>query len=78
MMHRFELTGGGYVSVSLTEKGDCLNLREEIQLKAGGPTIVNCKVTCGSTGKSFSWTCPDGKNCEGDCTNPNSPTGRCV
>jgi hypothetical protein len=78
MEHKFDLTGGGHVRVSITEHGDCINIRDEITLTRDGPTVVNCKVTCQSTGKSFSWTCPDGKNCEGDCRDPHNPTGKCV
>jgi len=44
---------------------------------ADGSATKNCTVTCGSTGKSYSWTCPDNKNCVGDCSDPNNPTGRC-
>jgi len=78
MTHRFELSSGGHMTVSVTQQGECINVREEIQFRLDGPRVVNCKVTCGSTGKSYSWTCADGKNCEGDCSDPNNPTGRCV
>ncbi|MFN2452860.1 MAG: hypothetical protein ABR577_01425 [Pyrinomonadaceae bacterium] len=77
MQQEFNLASGDTLVVEVAEKGDCLTVSQRIKTKSGFAASKTCTVTCHSTGKSYSWTCPDNKDCVGDCSDPKNPKGSC-
>ena len=61
----FSTTSGATVEFEVEEKDGCIITSQRFKLPSGFST-QQCTVTC-STGKSYSWTCPNNKRCAGDC-----------
>lgn len=68
---------GRTIEIDVLKHADGTTIQQRLLGLDNATPLVNCTVTCHSTGKSYSWTCPSGKSCEGDCSNPDKPTGRC-
>ena len=77
MEHSFDLESGTSVVVSVKEGEACTTVSQAFTL-ADGTGTKTCTVTCHATGKSHSWNCNSNQSCEGNCSDPNNPTGRCV
>lgn len=74
---QLDLGGGRVLDVRITPKGDSVTVSQQIVVNGVRPQSKQCTVTCHATGKSYSWSCADDKDCEGDCSDPNNPKGRC-
>jgi hypothetical protein len=73
--HRFSLSSGRTLEIEVFERENCIVTSQKFFL-ADGRVTKQCTVTC-STGKSYSWTCPEDKSCAGDCSDPDNPRGGC-
>lgn len=78
MEQEFKLSSGNVVVIEVKENGDSFTVSQRLKTRDGFAAAKTCTVTCHSTGKSHSWTCPDNKDCLGDCSDPNNPKGSCV
>lgn len=65
------------LEITVEEKGECTTVGQSVVVNGVRPASKTCTVTCTDTGKSYTWTCPDNKRCDGDCSNSNSPKGTC-
>jgi hypothetical protein len=76
MTQNVNLSNGVTMELLVTEKeSGCVTVSQRFVDSEGNFLTKTCTVTCGS--KSYSWTCPDNKNCLGDCSDPNNPRGSC-
>jgi hypothetical protein len=72
-----DLEGGHKVIVTI-EKSKCgrgIVVCQERVSPDGKKGSVSCSGSCGG-GPTINWSCPDGKNCQLDCTS-GSPVGSC-
>ncbi len=77
--HLFPIENGREVEIEVKHTPDSVVVSQAIIENGVRPLTKTRTVTCygGGSAKSYTWTCPDNKSFEGDCTNPSSPTGRC-
>jgi hypothetical protein len=64
------------VSTSQAVKGDGVTITQILLDKNQSILSKTCTVKCAG-GASYSWTCSDDEDCQGDCSDPKNPTGTC-
>ena len=77
---KIDLGDGKYVEIKITHNDHSVTVSQQ-HIAGTTRALKNCSVTCyDSAGhaKSLSWTCPDNKTCQGDCSDPANPKGGCI
>ncbi len=74
------LDDGTEVEITVDRKDSgCVTVGHQLITNGERALTKTCTVTCYGSGQpvSYSWTCSDGKNCSGDCSDPAHPKGSC-